>query len=132
MRKFKYLFTVMLICALTIFYFQNCGSGHNSAQNSSGGQNKISVSIYEQTLYPSVKNHCSRCHGINQNPLFGIFDSQISHDVLIDSLLVSLNNPTSSYIIQKIRSGHQGFSSTVADEFQNQIINWSMQLQNSN
>ena len=87
-----------------------------------------SVEIYSKTLHPLVTAQCGRCHGVDQAPLFAVADAGTAHNSLINFGLVSLSNPASSRLVQKVQAGHQGFATALATDLQTQIKAWADQL----
>lgn len=123
-KQFIYLST-------TVFLTLACGAKHEgnvgSDTNTLGSGN--SIAIFESTLKPIIQQNCAGCHGVSQSPKFAVADSTISHDLLINTNLVNLNNPTSSRLVAKINGGHQSISVSVATSLQNAIASWGSQLE---
>lgn len=84
----------------------------------------LSVQAFSTTLQPTLTTSCSGCHGIFQNPKFAVPDSQLGHDTLLSNNLINPSIPQNSRIVQKIISGHSGYSIPKADEILLKIQAW--------
>jgi len=121
-----------LLMVASILLFQNCGARHESVGSnalSSGAELDIALSLqaYENTLYPLVSgaDSCAACHGVSQQPLHAIPEPALAHDITTSFALVNLRQPAESRLVQKIRGGHQGFPTSLADEMETAIQAWA-------
>ena len=85
----------------------------------------LSVDEFGKTLYPLIQTNCANCHGVDQQPMFAITDVTDSHDYLIDTALVDLQNPSNSRVVTQVLSGHQNFAPALGEELETQIIAWA-------
>jgi mono/diheme cytochrome c family protein len=106
--------------------YQSCSPVHNEKSLSQTSQS--SLNIYKQTLYPLVSGNCAACHGAQQNPLFAVNDPGSSHNVLLNSQLVSLPSPDQSLLVRKISGGHSGIPVNLSNDLRAAITEWSRQL----
>lgn len=106
-------------------------TGGSTGGGSTGGTpgDATSVQIFEQTLYPLLNNNCAQCHGQNQQPLFAVSNTTQAHDTLLNSALVSLQDPASSRIVVKIAGGHQGFPSSLSTDLETAVASWATNLE---
>jgi cytochrome c553 len=91
-----------------------------------------SLQAFEATLYPILQQNCKSCHGSTQSPKFAVSDISISHETLISLLLVDLQSPSSSRLVQKIQGGHQSFNSQLASQIEDALVSWNSQLGSEN
>lgn len=132
MTKIRQSTALILSVSLLFILFQNCSAYHEANSFSSTSplddNNDESISIFEITLKPLLQE-CSACHGVNQLPLFAVADSKMSHNTLLQFSLVNLAAPSSSRIVQQIRGGHQTFSSSLANDLEDQIAAWASAIE---
>lgn len=104
--------------------------GSNGGGSGNGGPSDLTMSetTFNKTLYPLLVTNCSQCHGTVQHPKFAVEDVKSAHKVIIDRDLVSFGDPDSSYFIQKLSLGHNGFSGVLINEMRAKIQNWADQL----
>lgn len=133
----KWIYVIPMLLLITLY--QNCSvqqmeSSHelSSTLQNGAGQEVLSASsleAFETTVFPIVSNNCGRCHGGSQAPQFAVNDPGASLEALIQYGLISELDPAGSRIVQKVRQGHQGFASTLADELQQAITQWALKLE---
>lgn len=127
---------IVMGAGASILLFQNCapthlvgdpsfaGGGGLASLIPGGGNGASSVQAFSATLKPVLTTSCGSCHGVSQSPKFAVSDSQLAHDTLVNSSLVDFNNPSNSRIVTKVRGGHNGISTNVSMEMENQINAW--------
>jgi hypothetical protein len=126
---------IYIFLGLTLVLYQNCGDfspNHVRSASTLTSEDEIaaySVEEFSKTLQPLLLNSCAGCHGIFQQPLFAVDNSTVAHDLIIARQLVDLDEPTSSYFVQKIRGGHSGYGMDMSDQILQQIEIWSRNLQ---
>src|SRR5690606_29540671 len=113
-----------LVCLnLTIIPFQNCSPIHSAMTSqqenlfSSGGYGDSELTEkFTTTLHPVLKTNCGVCHGDFQVPKFAVDDPAEAFTAVKAFNLADLSNPGNSYFLVKIRSGHNGFTESLAQE----------------
>ena len=130
MRVITYLLAALSIVvsynACAPFGALNEGSG--SFSSNAEERQEASLLAFEKNLYPTLRNNCGQCHGVSQRPLFAVDELRSAHDTLIENDLVSLNFPSSSYLLQKLNTGHNGFAKTLIDQIEVGITQWANDL----
>lgn len=134
----KWLIGMMTISS--IVFYQNCSGRHENIEgvdlNSSNSTTiddvdmALSLVAYERTLFPITQEDgaCHLCHGVNQQPLHSVPESEIAHDVMISFGLVNLRDPDNSEIVQKLEGGHNGFDQAFTDRVRQAVRDWSDEL----
>ena len=131
----------VFMAGLSLFFYQNCapyesaGKADQQSQfsgngngNNGGVTEAESITAYELSLAQVTRPNCGACHGVNQAPYFAVPNTDQAHDILFQSNLVNLDNPSASRLVQKIRSGHQNLSSNIANELELAIEDWAKRL----
>lgn len=126
MKKRKLQLVLMAILAFVAGgLFQNCEPRHDLGVVES---TSISTLYFEQTLYPLLATNCRRCHGIDREPLFAVDNPTESQDTIFKNRLVSLEEPGTSKLVNKIASGHNQLPQDLAEALEAAISEWSRQL----
>lgn len=86
-------------------------------------QISASISVFSNTVFPIVRQHCGSCHGTIQEPKFAVADPSSAHGAFITWQLVNANSVPDSKIVKKLVNNHNGFSS-VLGPLEPQIIAW--------
>lgn len=137
--KLKIQSIVVLILGALLSIFNACSPAFQSATNLSSidpGNDtfpvspslSISETAFSKSLHPLLLNNCASCHGVNQHPKFAVSDVKQAHQTLMDRNLVSLNKPEGSYLIEKLQTGHNGFSPSLVNDFRAKIQNWAQAM----
>jgi hypothetical protein len=110
--------TVLLSC------FNACTPFEANFASSSNERMLVSESAFEKTLYPELQTNCGQYHGAIQQPLFSNPEKAEAHSVILRRGLVDFNNPSSSYFLLKLSSGHNSFPTEVIDSLRSKIQAW--------
>jgi hypothetical protein len=92
---------------------------------------RSSADAFRETVHPVLVQGCARCHGVFQQPLFALNDSNLSHSNLLTSQKVNLQNIPSSRIVLRLRSDRHncpGDCLNDADVMEQAIIEWKSRL----
>lgn len=85
-----------------------------------------SLNAFDQSGLRNTVMACASCHGDAGAQIpFAVSNLQNAHDAIIGLVdLSGPNNSGNSFIVQTIRSGHQGFGSAVADQLEADVRLW--------
>lgn len=134
-QKLKKVAICMVGLTLAFGAFQNCapiGTPEFALQTSNSSvpdpTNETAAQKFSETLQPILTTNCGACHGLSQVPRFAVTDPDAGYATINQFGLVDLTNPESSYFITKIRSGHNGFTETLAQQVLSGINAWKTAL----
>ncbi|MGE4133445.1 MAG: c-type cytochrome domain-containing protein [Bdellovibrionales bacterium] len=85
------------------------------------------LAAFKTTLHPVLTTNCGSCHGASQPPFHAVADAGFAMDAILNSALVNFSNPGASKLVMKIRAGHNGIPTVVADDIEGQIVEWVTQ-----
>lgn len=128
LRAGKLIFVSWLISACAPGYhthksFENVA--FNLVDTNGGSATTAStLEAFKTTLHPTLTQNCGGCHGVGQAPLHSVNDATAAMNTIVNASLVDFANPPNSRLVQKIRGGHNGFATSIADQIQAQIIAW--------
>lgn len=115
--------------------FQNCapiGTPEFALETSNSSvptpTNETPAQKFSRTLQPILTTNCGACHGNSQVPKFAVTNPDAGFATINQFGLVDLTNPESSYFITKIRSGHNGFPESLAQQVLGGINAWKTAL----
>lgn len=136
MRNTNNFLMVLALVVIILSSYQNCAfvEPEHSLSSSSVDLNLLNFEGFKTTVFPVVTQNCAGCHGagVPGAPQFAVSaNPEGSFNVIIQNNIINKDAaPGQNLIVMKIiGGGHNGISTAVGQNMQNQVAAWQAGIQ---